>query len=135
MHVELPPTAQVLAEVIGAEQTIRLARRAKNRSIYIPKKLTPWHWLRAVLGDDDAEKLSAEFPGMCLPLAKCHSVIVAERNRRIADSRAQGLSCRQIAERIGLPKNTVQTIAYRMCEKDKKRGDSHGNHSYGCLEV
>lgn len=113
MQVELPPTAQVLAEVIGPEKTVRLAQVCRCRSVYIPKRLKADHWLRMVIGDEDAQRLSDEFPGFTLPLAKCKRVVNHERNRNILKMYTDGLTYAEIARLMDMPKRTVQTIVYR----------------------
>lgn len=114
MEAVLPPTAQVIADVIGRDKTLTLARATQCRSIYIPQRLNPAHWLVAVVGSEAAQKLIKEFPSCCLPLAKCSSVVKAERNKKIAELSAEGLTVAEIARRLGVNKNTVQTICYRM---------------------
>lgn len=110
---ELPPTAQVVAEVIGRDATLRLARCVKFRSLFVPKSLPANHWLRDVLGDDAAERLSGEFPSMQLPLARCSNVYRADRDRRILAMREEGHSGEAIAKALGIPKSTVWTVVYR----------------------
>ena len=114
METALPITAQVIADVIGTEKALTLARATQCRSVYIPQRLNPDHWLVEVVGTDAAQKLIAEFPSCCLPLAKCSSVVKAKRNKRIAELSAQGLYPTEISRRLGVSRNTVKTILYRM---------------------
>jgi len=113
-QITLPQTAQVIAEVIGTERTLALARVCKWRSVYIPETLPAGHWLRTIVGDDEAEKLSKEFPGFTLPLAKCSSAMKAQRNARIAAMYRGGMTQGAIAEEMNMSEHTVQTILYRM---------------------
>lgn len=110
---DLPPTAQVVAEVIGRDRTLVLARTVKFRSLYVPKRLPARHWLRDVLGDQPAEALVQEFQGMQLPLARCATVFKAERNRRVMSMREAGASVREIGLALGIPESTVWTVIYR----------------------
>ncbi len=110
---ELPPTAQVVAEVIGRDMTLRLARAVKFRSLYVPKYLPTRHWLRDVLGDQAAETLAHEFQGMQLPLARCSNVYRADRDRKILAMREQGQSAKDIACALDLKESTVWTVIYR----------------------
>lgn len=113
MNAELPPTAQVVAEVIGRDATLTLARCVKFRSLFVPKNLPPRHWLRDVIGDQAAERLSNEFPSMQLPLARCANVYRADRDRRILEMRANGIEPRRIAAQLNMPESTVRTVIYR----------------------
>lgn len=113
MNAELPPTAQVVAQVIGRDATLALAACVKFRSLFVPKNLPPRHWLRDVIGDRAAERLSQEFPSMQLPLAKCANVYKAERDRRILELRAKGVEPRRIAAQLDMPERTVRTVLYR----------------------
>lgn len=119
MEAALPPTAQVIADVIGRDATLALARAAKCRSVYIPQRLPRSHWLRSVVGENAAEMLSEEFPGITLPLAKCAGVVKAERNRIIAELSARGMKQREIGRRLGIPESTVQTVLYRMRQRQR----------------
>lgn len=111
--IELPPTAQVVADVIGREDTLRLARAVKFRSLYVPKQLPARHWLRDVLGDHTAELLAQEFQGMQLPLARCSNVYRADRDARIISMRENGQTAKEIARALNLKESTVWTVIYR----------------------
>ncbi|TIH12755.1 hypothetical protein D0S45_17445 [Marinifilum sp. JC120] len=119
MEAALPPTAQVIADVIGKEKTLKLAQAVQFRSLYIPKQLKPSHWLVTVVGTDAAQRLIEEFPSMSMPLARCSSAVKAERNRKIAELSAEGRTVSDIARRLGIKRNTVQTILYRMRRRDQ----------------
>lgn len=110
MDAPLPETAQVVADIIGREHALALARMCKCRSVYIPKRLPPKHWLRDVVGDANAEALAEEFPGFILPMAKCANVIRAERDKRILQMRHDGMNAAEIAARVGVAERTVYTV-------------------------
>lgn len=114
MDVALPTTAQVIAEVIGESKAVRLARAVSHRSLYIPKTLKPSHWIVKAIGSEAAEKLVEEFPSMLMPLAKCSRIEKVERNKKIAELSQRGMSATEIADLMGLNRNTVQSIRYRM---------------------
>ena len=113
MPAALPPTAQAVADVIGRDATLTLARSVKFRSLYIPKRLPAGHWLRDVLGDQAAEALAEEFQGMQLPLARCANVFREERDRRILNLKREGTPVKDIARTIGMPESTVWKVVYR----------------------
>lgn len=119
MEAVLPPTAQVIADVIGREKTLKLAQAVQFRSLYIPKQLKPSHWLVTVVGTEAAQRLIEEFPSMSMPLAKCSSAVKAERNRRIAELSSSGMSSPEIAKRLGMKKSTVKLILYRARQRQQ----------------
>jgi hypothetical protein len=86
-EIELPESAQVVADVIGRDATLQLTKVAKGRKIYIPvtlcaghgitsfgrssKETRPrctckGHWLAATVGDDLAVLLCRTFGGESL---------------------------------------------------------------------
>lgn len=110
----LPRTAQVVAEVIGSDSTLKLAHTCgRFRSFYVPKQLREGHWLRSVVGDEAAEALVAEFQGMQLPLAKCSRVAKAMRNDRIARMKRAGASASEIGRVLEMPASSVRTVLQR----------------------
>ena len=111
--IPLPPTAQVVADVIGRELTLRLARSVKFRSLYVPKRLPRVHWLRDVIGDDAAETLAEKFQGMQLPLARCANAARAARDSRILALADEGQSAAAIGRRLGTPARTVRNVLGR----------------------
>jgi hypothetical protein len=72
-EIPLPPTAQVVADVIGREATLALAMSCLYRCLYVPKgKLGPDSYLVRTIGEEKAKLMQKEFIGMLLPLATCH---------------------------------------------------------------
>lgn len=106
----LPPTAQVIADVIGREATLRLASKVTNRNLYIPKRLDEGHWISRTVGYAKAHALMTEFGGLLMSLANCEHYHTRERNLVIRRQYAEGKSTLEIAEIHDLTQRRVQEI-------------------------
>lgn len=106
----LPPTAQVIAEVIGREDTLKIARVCKCRHFYVPHIIRPNHWLYTLLGEAKAKALQREFCGLVMDLAKCRDIQVAARNRRILKAHHNGKSLCEIAAAERVSTSTVSQL-------------------------
>ncbi|XHR29615.1 MAG: hypothetical protein ACFUZC_03465 [Chthoniobacteraceae bacterium] len=103
----LPPTAQEIADVIGYDATLILARMVPTRAIYVPHKMPDSHWIVRAIGDRLATKLWEEFHGMHLPLAKCTIVATTERRVGIRKAYAAGEAVPAIAAHWGVTAQRV----------------------------
>lgn len=121
----LPPTVQAVADVIGMELALKLAREVRFRSLYVPFKLDEHHWISRCIGYPAALRLQAEFVGMLLPLANCRyyyrARALAERNRRIVDAHSKGIARADIAGLLGISLRTVQDVIQRAEKKHETR--------------
>jgi hypothetical protein len=129
--IELPESAQVVADVIGRDATLQLTKVAKGRKIYIPvtlcaghgitrcgrssKETRPrctckGHWLAATVGDELAVLLCRTFGGESLDLAPCYYVHAFERNRRIRDAFAAGKSQLDLRREHGMSERAIRYI-------------------------
>jgi hypothetical protein len=108
--IPLPPTAQVVADVIGREPTLALAKRAKYRAMYVPYRCRDNHWITRAIGRAHADRLSKEFGGLLLPLAKCHAVILAERDRSIRAAFRAGKTVEWLAQEHELSERAIFLI-------------------------
>lgn len=129
--IELPESAQVIADVIGREATLKLAKATKNRKLYVPvtmcaghdvtqcgrtsKKTRPrctcrGHWIAGVVGDEMAVKLSQTFGGESLDLAPCYYVHAVERNHRIRHEHAAGKSILVLMAEHGMSNRAIRYI-------------------------
>ena len=113
----LPSTAQEVADVIGREATLTLARSVKHRCLYVPKTTQSRHsasgerscaWIERTIGIDLTAKLVKEFGGMQLPLARCACVIIAERRAKIRAAFEAGKTSREIALEHGISPRWVR---------------------------
>lgn len=118
----LPPTAQAIADVIGREKALALARACRCRTLYVPKALRPGHWIIAVVGEHAARALVAEFPSFRLPLATCANVVKAERNRSICAAYRRGQCIVAIAKKHGLSPRQVRNILHAEGNKEEQEG-------------
>jgi hypothetical protein len=119
----LPESAQVIADIIGREMTLHLAkhlkydnlyhsRRGQCRLLYIPKlkKMTDDYWLVKVIGVDNAEKLQKEFGGCLITLASCHETLTGERNNKICNGYKAGKSINELSSLFGLSTRSIYYI-------------------------
>jgi hypothetical protein len=107
---QLPETAQIIADVIGRELTLKLAAVARHRAVYIPKQMPRSHWVAGVVGIEAADKLVSAFGGMLLTLAKCSNLARRERNKRIWRLHKANLRPREIASMLRVSVSTVQHV-------------------------
>lgn len=113
-EIPLPPTAQVVADVIGREATLALAMSCQYRCLYIPKtRLASDSYLVRTIGEEKAKSMQREFAGMLLPLASCHHIAVFERQSRIRASVADGKTHAQVAVMFGVTQKWVRQICAR----------------------
>ncbi len=105
----LPPSAQVVAEVIGREKTLLLARTICHRHFYVPKVYPIGHWIPALVGRETAALLQHTFGGELVDLAKCTSLARAERNKEIVRDILAGDLLHTVAQRYRL---TPRAISY-----------------------
>ena len=111
-YIPLPPTAQVIADVIGREATLKLAGKVKNRHVYIPYRLDENHWISRTIGYAKAYALKESFGGLDLSLATCEHFYTRERNARIRDDYKAGKSTVELSAFYGLTIRRVQQIIY-----------------------
>ncbi len=130
-QIELPESAQVIAEVIGRTATLELAKRAKGRKIYVPKTLCAGHevrrcgrtsreakprctcrghWIAETVGDALAVKLSRTFGGESLDLAGCYYVHAFARNERIREQHKAGVPIVRLMEEHGMSQRAIRYI-------------------------
>jgi hypothetical protein len=115
--MELPPSAQEIADVIGREKTLFLIGslpRSPSRNwrvnLYVPRRMALDHWLITLLGFDDAEKLRREFGGMILQPSNCANVHRGFRNREVRRMAAEGTPAHEIAAAVDLTPRQVRNI-------------------------
>lgn len=112
--IPLPPTAQVVADVIGREATLALAMSCQYRCLYIPKtRLASDSFLVRTIGQDAAKAMQREFAGMLLPLATCHHIAIFERQARIRQEVADGKTFAQVAVMFGVTVKWVRQLCQR----------------------
>ena len=112
----LPSTAQELADAIGRDATLALARSVKHRVLYVPRSIDSTYrrgercceWIERTIGKELTAKLVKEFGGLQLPLARCAEIEREQRRERIQLAYQSGKSSREIAEEFGLCRRWVK---------------------------
>ena len=113
-EIPLPPTAQVVADVIGRKDTLALAMSCLYRCLYVPKgRLASDSYLVRTIGEDKAKLMQREFAGMLLPLATCHHIAVFERQQRIRLAVEDGKTHAQVAVMFGVTAKWVKQLCAR----------------------
>lgn len=113
-EIPLPPTAQVIADVIGRKDTLALAMSCLYRCLYVPKgRLASDSYLVRTIGEDKAKAMQQEFSGMLLPLATCHHIAVFERQQRIRMAVEEGKTHAQVAVMFGVTPKWVKQLCAR----------------------
>lgn len=106
----LPETAQVIAEVIGREATLKLASKVRNRNLYIPKRADEHHWISRTIGYAKAHALVQEFGGLLMSLATCEHYFTRERNARIRADYSAGKTTLELAAIHDMTQRRIQQI-------------------------
>jgi hypothetical protein len=130
----LPESAQVIADVIGREATLHLAKHLRYdgliysksrrcRLFYVPKlkRLTESYWLVQVIGYENAKLLQDEFGGSLLTLAACSETLRGERNHRVVAAYKAGKSVQEIATLHAIAPRTVYDILFNTRNRTDQR--------------
>jgi hypothetical protein len=130
----LPESAQVIADVIGREATLHLAKHLRYdgliysksrrcRLFYVPKlkRLTEAYWLVQVIGYENAKLLQDEFGGSLLTLAACSETLRGERNHRVVTAYKAGKSVQEIATLHAIAPRTVYDILFNTRNRTDQR--------------
>lgn len=134
----------MIADVIGRDATLLLAKATKNRKLYVPKKMCAGHevkrcgrtskelkqgctclghWIANVVGDALAVKLSKEFGGESLDLAPCYYVHAVQRNHLIREQHKAGASIVSLMAEHKLQNRAIRYIIKGWDgRQDKPRG-------------
>ena len=123
MQIPLPPTAQVVADVIGREATLLLASKCQYRHLSIPRGGIPsGSWIVREIGEKKAAALVAAFGGELLPLATCYHVHQAERDEAIRAANAAGKGITEIAETWRMSRtNVARILDVERAERNRRR--------------
>ena len=121
----LPGLLGDIADIVGAETALEIARRRGGTRVHIPPRAEPGHWLSDIVGLETADKICRGLAtldpdgrlvgvqGEVLPLGPASILRSARAKARSAlDS---GFSAREAARRSGLHERTI----FRMKASDK----------------
>lgn len=109
---DLPESAQIVAEIIGREATLKIAQVCSHRQFYVPKNNPRGNnWIADLIGDQSFKKLQYHFGGCLVDLAGCSSIIKRERNKLIIEAhKTLGWSTSSIAMALEVSERTIQRV-------------------------
>lgn len=129
--MQLPTSAQEIANVIGREQALFLigqlprcyVDRPGHKSwrviMYVPKTLKAEHDLVRLLGWHDARKLVQAFGGEILQPASCHDVYRKWRDANIIRLHSEGMKPAQIAELMEVSDRQVRNLVREKTQEEQ----------------
>lgn len=115
MPTPLPESAQQIADLIGRENTLKLASVAKWRKLYVPHTMAGDHLIVRTIGADAAKTLHFNCRGEYLDLAKCCSIFVEQRNALIRKAYLKGADVRTLMRDNKL---SLRALRYILAGKD-----------------
>lgn len=106
---DLPESAQIVAEVIGREATLKIAQVCNHRHFYVPKiNARGNNWISDLIGDVLYAKLQRHFAGCLVDLAGCSHLIKKERNKLIIEAhRKLGWSVSSLSMALEVSQSTI----------------------------
>jgi hypothetical protein len=128
---KLPESVAEIAEVIGREKALDFIRqlprsgsRPWRACVYIPKRLPLDHDLVAMLGWEDARKMSYAFAGMILQPSTLQAMEKAHRNKQILRAANEGVPIEEIADTYELSRYRIREILNE--QKSREKEPAHG---------
>lgn len=119
--MRVPHTIRTVADVIGMEAAVRLARAAySNRQVYVPAgRIGPEHRISRVLMPDEVRSLQNHFGGELLPFptlrgAKRDRASQLKQREIAADIKAGAMTHSAIARKHGVSKQWVHRVARKI---------------------
>ena len=110
----LPESLREIAELIGLDGAITLARRWGGRRLYVPTAVPDiTHPIAAELGLDKARELAACFGGQRLLIPQAAAFQRFQRDQEIARLHAEAVPVSEIADRYGVSERQVFAILAR----------------------
>lgn len=116
---DLPPLAQDLVALIGFSATIRLVELRPGIPTFVPRELSPCHWLLCQLGQKPAEALVKHYGGETITVPNCKLALVKIRQRHILKSREDGYSQTEAALLHGVTPRWIRELESREPEEDR----------------
>ena len=113
-----PDSLRDIAEVVGMQDALVLAERARHRNLYVPKTMTSDHWIVGAIGPDKANALVRYYGGCKLDIASGYAIKVADRRRSIQQDHKEGATK---AELMGKYKMSARGIDYALAGKTRPR--------------
>lgn len=119
----LPYMGRRIAEIIGSEATLTLAKKCKHRCLYIPRRrLSDNHFLIRTIGRELSERLQWQFQGELISFPLCTQTERWRRDAAIRESVASGKTRKEIAAEFKLSKRHVENILNpKLAERNRKQ--------------
>ena len=118
----LPESLREIAELVGVDGAMALARRWGGRRLYVPTVMPDiTHPIADVLGLDKAHALAACFGGQRLLIPQAAAFQRLQRDQEIERQHADGVPVSEIAERFGVSERQVFAILARVRGSGERR--------------
>lgn len=118
---DLPGVLREIAEIVGVDATLTLARARGGTEVYIPAQSRPGHWLVKAVGEQAARRICREYAGatLMLPLGPTGTMAQA---RHVADRMIrEGHSSAAIASTVGLTTRAIERRRQRRRDRRDPR--------------
>lgn len=106
----MPDLLREVADLIGTEAALRLAKRFGGRSLYIPQSPGPTSDLAACIGLEAAQALGRCYGHEDIVLPMGRTIERLARNQALLADRARGLSVRFLSLRYDLSERRIWEI-------------------------
>lgn len=115
----LPPTLAAIAEVIGLQRTLSLAKKAGGTRLYFSKTAKPEHSLVRLVGLRAARDLANRFGGESLHVPNGRAALNSYHARTL---RREGRTVREIAQTLRLSERWIQELTRGIEPGDQAAG-------------
>lgn len=113
----LPGELREIAQLIGIPATMALAGKYGGVGLYVPKELRADHPLIALIGAENAQKLSQHYPGDEIEIGKAEAALREIRNQEIR-SLYPKLSQRALALKYKTTERNIRLILGECARND-----------------
>ncbi|TAN71591.1 MAG: hypothetical protein EPN17_00875 [Methylobacter sp.] len=116
----LPGSIHELMTVISAASVAALIKARPGTRVQIPGTPTAEHWLVALIGWDDLNKLSARYGGTAIDIPRCVQVMTAAQDSRILADRRSGHSLTELALKYRMTERGISKALRRIEKQEYK---------------
>lgn len=109
-HHLLPPLMQDIANIVGFDDTLKLAKTYGGTRIHVPVDMNTHHKFATLLGMEQAQKMRAAFQGETIVIAQCTNYFKQQRNTEIIKQYNNNTSTHTLARENGLTERQIYTI-------------------------
>lgn len=118
-----PPILREVADVVGEEDALRLARACGGVETRVPRDHAAHHIWRSAVGAGSFAKLVHVFGGRLVSLPRGLHVASPRRRAEVLELHASGRTAREIALRLGLTERHVRRL---LAAAKSVKGADHG---------